>query len=142
MLRRARSRRPAWCAPSAGQAHLLADHPDEGLCISWERSSLEDHGQLGGGLLQRFGIARPDVVLPVLEKGVAGLCRNVSGTATWNRATSLLKAKLNLTGPDALKGDLKIAWPTNQAGAIAKERGTIGGHNVALKMPAPFSAHG
>lgn len=30
---------------------LLADHPDEGLCISSERSSLEDHGQLGGDLL-------------------------------------------------------------------------------------------
>jgi hypothetical protein len=30
---------------------LLADRPDEGLCINWERSSLEDHGQLGGDLL-------------------------------------------------------------------------------------------
>jgi hypothetical protein len=30
---------------------LLADHPDERLGISWERSSLEDHGQLGGDLL-------------------------------------------------------------------------------------------
>lgn len=67
---------------------------------------------------------------------------NVSGTATWNRATSLLTANLNLTGPGALKGDLQIAWPTNQAGAIARERGTIGGHSIVLKMPAPFSAHG
>ncbi len=67
---------------------------------------------------------------------------NVSGTAKWNRATSLLQAKLNLTGPGALRGNLEITWRTNQAGAIAREMGTIGGHNVALKMPAPFSAHG
>lgn len=66
----------------------------------------------------------------------------VSGTAKWNRATSLLTAKLTLTGPGALKGDLGIAWHTNRAGAIAKERGKIGGHHVVLKMAAPFSAHG
>jgi pimeloyl-ACP methyl ester carboxylesterase len=67
---------------------------------------------------------------------------NVSGTATWNRASSLLTAMLRLTGPHGLKGDLQIAWPTSEAGAIASEGGTIGGHSVVLEMPAPFSAHG
>ena len=67
---------------------------------------------------------------------------NVSGTAQWNRASSLLTAKLSLTGPHGLKGNLRIEWPTSAAGAMASERGTIGGHTVALEMPAPFSAHG
>jgi pimeloyl-ACP methyl ester carboxylesterase len=67
---------------------------------------------------------------------------NVSGTAQWSRASSLLKAKLNLTGPHGLKGNLQIEWPTNETGAIASEGGTIGGQSVALKMPAPFFAHG
>jgi pimeloyl-ACP methyl ester carboxylesterase len=67
---------------------------------------------------------------------------SVSGTAKWNRASSLLKAKLSLTGPHGLKGNLQMAWSTSTAGAIARERGTIGGHTVALDMPAPFSAHG
>jgi hypothetical protein len=40
---------------------MLADHLDAGLCINWERSSLKDHGQLGGDLLYCFGIAYPDV---------------------------------------------------------------------------------
>ncbi len=66
----------------------------------------------------------------------------VSGTARWNRASSLLKAKLSLTGPHGLKGNLQIEWPTSEVGAIASEAGTIGGHRVALEMPAPFSAHG
>jgi pimeloyl-ACP methyl ester carboxylesterase len=66
----------------------------------------------------------------------------VSGTAKWNRMSSLLKAKLRLTGPRGLKGKLRIEWPTNKAGAIASERGRIGGRSVALQMPAPFSAHG
>jgi hypothetical protein len=30
--------------------NLPGDHPDEVLCSNWERSSLEDHGQLGGDL--------------------------------------------------------------------------------------------
>ena len=30
---------------------LVAHHPVEGLCINWERASVEDHGQLGGDLL-------------------------------------------------------------------------------------------
>jgi TAP-like protein len=67
---------------------------------------------------------------------------NVSGTAQWTRAASLLKAKLSLTGPHGLKGNLRIDWPTNQVRAIASERGTIDGQSVALTMPAPFSAHG
>jgi pimeloyl-ACP methyl ester carboxylesterase len=66
----------------------------------------------------------------------------VSGTAKWNRASSLLTAKLSLTGPHGLKGKLQIEWSTSQAGAIAREVGTIGGHSVVLQMPAPFSAHG
>jgi hypothetical protein len=67
---------------------------------------------------------------------------DVSGTATWKRASSLLKATLSLTGPHGLTGMLRIRWLTNRAGATASEQGTIGGHRVALKMPAPFSAHG
>jgi pimeloyl-ACP methyl ester carboxylesterase len=67
---------------------------------------------------------------------------NVSGTAQWNRTSSQLKAQLSLTGPHGLKGNLQIEWPTNKTGAIASEKGTIGGQSVALKMPAPFSAHG
>ena len=66
----------------------------------------------------------------------------VSGTATWDRASSLLTAKLSLTGPHGLKGNLQIEWPTSEAGAIASEGGTISGQSVALEMPAPFSAHG
>jgi hypothetical protein len=54
----------------------------------------------------------------------------------------LLAAKLSLTGPHGLKGDLQIEWSMSQPGAIAREVGTIGGHSVALEMPAPFSAHG
>jgi pimeloyl-ACP methyl ester carboxylesterase len=67
---------------------------------------------------------------------------DVSGTATWNRASSLLKARLSLTGPHGLTGSLRITWPTNRVGATASEQETIGGHRVALTMPAPFSAHG
>lgn len=66
----------------------------------------------------------------------------VSGTAKWNRASSLLTAKLSLTGPHGLKGNLQIEWPTSETAAIAREGGTIGGQSVALEMPAPFSAHG
>jgi pimeloyl-ACP methyl ester carboxylesterase len=66
----------------------------------------------------------------------------VSGTATWNRTSSLLTAKLRLTGPRGRKGDLRIEWSTSVPGAIASERGAIGGQRVALTMPAPFSAHG
>jgi pimeloyl-ACP methyl ester carboxylesterase len=66
----------------------------------------------------------------------------VTGTATWNRQSSLLKAKLSLTGPRGLRGTLQIEWSTARAGAIACERGTIGGQRVTLRMPAPFSAHG
>jgi pimeloyl-ACP methyl ester carboxylesterase len=67
---------------------------------------------------------------------------NVSGTARWNRVSSLLTAKLRLTGPRGLKGSLRIEWSTDKAAAIAIERGKVGGHRVALKMRAPFSAHG
>jgi TAP-like protein len=67
---------------------------------------------------------------------------NVSGTANWNRGSSQLKAKLSLTGPRGLKGTLQIEWSTSEAGAIASERGTIGGRSVALEMPVPYSAHG
>ncbi len=67
---------------------------------------------------------------------------DVSGTAKWNRMSSLLTAKLSLTGPDGLKGSLQIEWLTNETGAIASEDGAIGGQSVALEMPAPFSAHG
>jgi hypothetical protein len=66
----------------------------------------------------------------------------VSGTAKWNRASSLLTAKLSLTGPHGLKGNLQVEWSTSQPRATAREAGTISGHSVALKMPAPFSAHG
>ena len=66
---------------------------------------------------------------------------DVSGTAKWNRMSSLLKAKLSLTGPRGLKGSLQIEWLTNETGAIASEDGAIGGQSVALEMPAPFSAH-
>lgn len=62
----------------------------------------------------------------------------VSGTATWNRASSLLTAKLSLTGPHGLKGELRIEWSTSQAGAIAREVGTIGGHSVALPDARPL----
>ena len=40
---------------------LLADHPDEVLCSNWQRSSFEDHGQVGGDLPSYFGIAHPSV---------------------------------------------------------------------------------
>jgi hypothetical protein len=67
---------------------------------------------------------------------------SVSGTARWNRASSRLKAKVSLTGPHGLTGSLQIRWSTSKAGATASVRGTVGGRSVALKMPAPFSAHG
>ncbi|HXY45528.1 MAG TPA: hypothetical protein VEH29_15180, partial [Acidimicrobiales bacterium] len=65
----------------------------------------------------------------------------VSGTATWNRATSTVTADLALTGLEGA-GSLRVTWSTDVEGALARETGTIGGKSVSLEMPAPFSAHG
>jgi pimeloyl-ACP methyl ester carboxylesterase len=66
----------------------------------------------------------------------------VSGTATWDRKSSVLQAKLTVVGPHGLRGHLRIRWSTNKKAATATEKGTIDNRRVTLKMPATYSAHG
>jgi pimeloyl-ACP methyl ester carboxylesterase len=66
----------------------------------------------------------------------------VSGTATWDRTSSVLHATLTVAGPHNLSGHLRIEWSTNENAATATEKGTIDKRSVTLKMPATYSAHG
>jgi pimeloyl-ACP methyl ester carboxylesterase len=100
------------------------------------------HGLYGGSFTVSGGYYSygPLVLHFTSDRFVPNL--NVSGTATWNRTSSVLTAALSLTGPHGLKGNLDIRWSTAEAKAIAREHGSICGHRVRLRMPAPFSAHG
>jgi pimeloyl-ACP methyl ester carboxylesterase len=127
-------RRAAWVATETiGDAlerwfNLLAGGPGYGL---YGGSFNVSGGYYSyGPLVLRFSSTR---FVPNLK---------VSGTAKWDRASSRLTARLRLTGPHGLHGNLRIEWWTSKAGAIARERGTIAGRSVALTMPAPFAAHG
>lgn len=66
----------------------------------------------------------------------------VSGTATWDRTSSVLHATLTVAGRHGLSGHLRIEWSTDQQAATATEKGTIDKRSVTLKMPATYSAHG
>lgn len=66
----------------------------------------------------------------------------VSGTATWNRTSSVLQATLTVAGPHGLSGHLRIEWSTDEKAPMAREKGTIDKRGVTLKMPATYSAHG
>jgi TAP-like protein len=66
----------------------------------------------------------------------------VSGTATWNRTSSVLEATLTVAGPHGLTGTLRIEWSTDEQTATATESGTIDKRSVTLEMPATYSAHG
>jgi pimeloyl-ACP methyl ester carboxylesterase len=83
-----------------------------------------------GPLVLRFRLARfvPDLA--------------VSGTATWDRTSSMLHATLTVVGPHGLSGHLRIEWSTDQQAPIATEKGAIDKRSVTLKMPATYSAHG
>jgi pimeloyl-ACP methyl ester carboxylesterase len=66
----------------------------------------------------------------------------VSGTATWDRRSSMLKATLTVAGPHGLRGRLRLKWSTDEQAATAEEKGAIDERGVTLKMPAVFFAHG
>jgi pimeloyl-ACP methyl ester carboxylesterase len=65
-----------------------------------------------------------------------------SGVATWDRASSVVRATLTVAGPHGLRGRLRIRWPTSRQAPIATEQGTIDGRTLTLQMPATYSAHG
>ncbi|MBV8735408.1 MAG: alpha/beta fold hydrolase [Solirubrobacterales bacterium] len=66
----------------------------------------------------------------------------VSGTATWDRKASVLRARLTVAGPHGLSGRLRIEWSTDEKRATATEELTIDKRSVTLEMPAAYSAHG
>lgn len=66
----------------------------------------------------------------------------VSGTATWDRTSSVLQATLTVAGRHGLSGHLRMKWSTDEEAAMATEKGTIDQRNVTLEMPATYSAHG
>ncbi len=51
--------------------------------------------------------------------------------------TGTVRATLNLTGPGALTGNLKVEWPEGTANSVAAIRGTLNGATVAARTAAP-----
>jgi hypothetical protein len=62
----------------------------------------------------------------------------VSGTVEKTRGRDgLLRAHLELAGPDSLGGILEIVWRDDAPDAVADIHGTLNGARVAARMPAP-----
>ncbi len=100
------------------------------------------HGLYGGtfDVNGRYYSQRPLVLRFHSTRFVSDLA--VSGTATWDRKSSMLQAKLTAAGPHGLRAHLRIEWSTDKNAATATEKGTIDRRGVTLKMPATYSAHG
>ena len=108
----------------------------------WYETGGTGHGLYGGSVKARGGYYSygPLVLRFHSARFVTDLA--VSGTATWDRASSVLHATLTFAGPDGLSGRLRISWSTAEKAATAKEKGTIDKRSVTLEMPATYSAHG
>ncbi|MGZ8593253.1 MAG: alpha/beta hydrolase [Actinomycetota bacterium] len=61
----------------------------------------------------------------------------VSGTASWDRRTGAIRARVTLEGPGAPGGRLRLRWNDLEPLARAHVRGMLGGRPIEMTIPAP-----
>lgn len=61
----------------------------------------------------------------------------VSGTASWNRRTGEIRARITLEGPGVPRARLRLRWNDLEQLATATVRGVVGGHVIDMTFPAP-----
>jgi len=61
----------------------------------------------------------------------------VSGTASWDRRTGAVRARVTLEGPGAPPALLRLRWNDLEPLATATVRGVVGGRVIDLTFPAP-----
>jgi pimeloyl-ACP methyl ester carboxylesterase len=61
----------------------------------------------------------------------------VSGTLRWAASQAPAEADISFTGPGGRSGQLRVRWTELQPEALAQVDGTVGGHRVVARTPAP-----
>lgn len=61
----------------------------------------------------------------------------VDGVLDWPQAAGLATAQVQVQGPGAVRGHLRVSWPEQQPGALARVQGELDGRHVDAQLTAP-----
>jgi pimeloyl-ACP methyl ester carboxylesterase len=119
-------RRAAWAAAWA---------TGDALARWWLMSGSDGHGLRGGSFTATGDYLAYTPVRLRLRRVRFVRDLAVSGELVWDRRRSSVTARVRVVG--AIRGGLRIRWPLDEARAVATISGTVGGHAVRLRTPAP-----
>jgi hypothetical protein len=133
------------CAARTAEIHVVPEFPrradqawaaawaaGDALARWWLMSGADGHGLRGGTFVAEGDYLSYEPIRLRLRgvRFVEGV--PVSGIVVWDRRAGTVRARLRVP-----EGSLRIGWSTRAPRALASVRGTLAGHPVRLRMPAP-----